>query len=127
MLFLILAGCDIESKSTNKQDPLIGKHNLAQPMSKEDRDVISSESKDNEDSSDLPVTIETKTEDIEPNEGGWILKRRTDEFGAFVGPIQIESEARLFSESRKYTLRFEIRLAGDLYMNVNRASGNDVY
>ena len=127
MLMLIFAGCDIESKSTNKQDPLIEKNNLAQPMSKENRDVVSPVTKENEETTDLPIKVETESDKTNSNVGVWILKRRTDEFGAFVGPIQIESEARLLSESRDYTLKFEIRLSGDLYMNVNRTDGNDVY
>jgi len=127
MLMLIFAGCDIESKSTNKQAPLIEKNNLAQPMSKENRDVVSPKTKENEETTNLPIKVETEPEKTNSNEGGWILKRRTDEFGSFVGPIQIESKAKLFSESRDYTLRLEIRLAGDLYMNVNRADGDDVY
>ena len=126
MLMLIFAGCDIESKSTNKQAPLIEKNNLAQPMSKENRELYRQKQK-REETTDLPIKVEAESDKTNSNVGVWILKRRTDEFGAFVGPIQIESEARLLSESRDYTLKFEIRLSGDLYMNVNRTDGNDVY
>jgi len=92
MLMLIFAGCDIESKSTNKQAPLIEKNNLAQPMSKENRELYRQKQK-REETTDLPIKVEAESDKTNSNVGVWILKRRTDEFGAFVGPIQIESEA----------------------------------
>lgn len=60
-----------------------------------------------------------------PKKGEWILKRETNELGAEVGPIQIESTTGFLSEDEKKVIKIQVRLSGEIVFQVERPDGGD--
>lgn len=94
---------------------------LAQPLSKErTQRTESAPAEFDSEFSQAPAEARRYSED-------WIIKRSTDEFGAFDGPVQIESNFRPQSDSGNYKIGFHINLNGLMEVLVNRVDGNDAY
>ena len=121
---LMVVGCGKENIPSTEESQILENHRLPQPMKKE-IETQSRETQEPKGPDTISSTSVKEDHNHPPKKGEWILKRETNELGAEVGPIQIESTTGFLSEDEKRVIKIQIRLSGEIVFQVERPDGGE--